>query len=312
MAKTKQTVRRAPASNVRSSGILAETPKQKHSVNVAQVKQEPVISQPLSAPSLPVIVWRGVREELKKTVMDVEVEALRKAGEFDWQPLKDELSTAIGGLPRFAISQLTTWSLPDTTTVGNEKAIVEYVRYLFLRHTFGGANLATPDRLDGIWHTHMLMPVNYSAFCMSTFGVLLDHTVRTTPTTRKEMKTVHLYNQFFGTPPCELWNFHVVPMYSPFDSETPERENGQKSIFLECKLLTGQTQRIRCYLSDTVRTLKLALQESTEIPYSQMRLMFAGRELADCREDEDMRKRLCDYNLANGALLHVILRLRGC
>jgi hypothetical protein len=57
--------------------------------------------------------------------------------------------------------------------------------------------------------------------------------------------------------------------------------------------------------SDTIETLKAKLQEKSAIPPDQQTLIFGGKYLEDC-------KTLADYNIQDGSIFHLAIKLRNC
>ncbi|KAI0437492.1 hypothetical protein F4803DRAFT_538441 [Xylaria telfairii] len=73
---------------------------------------------------------------------------------------------------------------------------------------------------------------------------------------------------------------------------------------IEIKRLTGWSGHVQSSPSETVENFKAAVQDATQLPPDQQRLVFNGKELEDGRI-------LSDYNMQNGSLVHLIMRLRG-
>jgi len=84
--------------------------------------------------------------------------------------------------------------------------------------------------------------------------------------------------------------------------EIVSARRSRSTIFV--KTLTGKTVEIRVDLSFTVETLKTLIQGSEGIPPDQQRLIYAGEQLDD-------ERKLSDYNITDGSILHLVLRLRG-
>lgn len=54
-----------------------------------------------------------------------------------------------------------------------EKVLFEYFRFLQLKHKY--QNVSPSDDIDKFWHQHILNPKSYYAYCMKTFGEIIDH-----------------------------------------------------------------------------------------------------------------------------------------
>jgi len=75
-------------------------------------------------------------------------------------------------------------------------------------------------------------------------------------------------------------------------------------INVEVKTLTGKTLKITTRTADTVEELKEAIRRLEGIPADQQRLIFAG-----CQMEDDQT--LARYNICQGSVISLVLRLRG-
>ncbi|XP_055349290.1 polyubiquitin-like [Paramacrobiotus metropolitanus] len=75
-------------------------------------------------------------------------------------------------------------------------------------------------------------------------------------------------------------------------------------MLIYIKVLTGKTVALDVELSDTVEIMKKKIEDVLYMPPDQQRLIFDGKQLEDNRT-------LSQYNLHAGAVVHLVLRLRG-
>ncbi|XP_005951915.1 ubiquitin [Haplochromis burtoni] len=74
-------------------------------------------------------------------------------------------------------------------------------------------------------------------------------------------------------------------------------------MFVIVETLTGKRLNIEVEPSDTIENLKHKIQDKEGVPPEQQRLLF-GKQLEDgCT--------LTDYGIPNGALMYMVIRLRG-
>ncbi|KAI7823194.1 ubiquitin-related domain-containing protein [Gamsiella multidivaricata] len=95
-----------------------------------------------------------------------------------------------------------------------------------------------------------------------------------------------------------------ITTYRIFGNSLTYRSQKKGEMAIAMRTLTGKTIHLTCNRQDIIMDIKTMVQEMEGIPPDQQRLIFAGERL----EDEDT---LEDYNIADGSILHLVLRLRG-
>lgn len=70
------------------------------------------------------------------------------------------------------------------------------------------------------------------------------------------------------------------------------------------KMLSGMNITLNVELSDTIKNVKQMIHEKQGVPAYHQRLVYGGKPLEDGRT-------LSDYNVKEGATLHLVLRMLG-
>ncbi|KAF5322311.1 hypothetical protein D9619_000143 [Psilocybe cf. subviscida] len=75
-------------------------------------------------------------------------------------------------------------------------------------------------------------------------------------------------------------------------------------MLIKVKTLTGKEIELDIDPDDKITRIKEKVEEQSGVPPQQQRLIYSGRQMQD---DKSAR----DFNIAAGAVLHLVLALRG-
>jgi len=75
-------------------------------------------------------------------------------------------------------------------------------------------------------------------------------------------------------------------------------------MLIKVKTLTGKEIELDIDLEDKITRIKEKVEEQSGVPPQQQRLIFSGRQMQD-------DKMACDFGIQAGAVLHLVLALRG-
>lgn len=75
------------------------------------------------------------------------------------------------------------------------------------------------------------------------------------------------------------------------------------------KTIIGKTIILDVEPYDSIQIIKTKIQAKEGIRSSHQRIIFAGKQLEDCRTIQDYN--IQDYNIQKDSTLHLVLRLNG-
>jgi hypothetical protein len=101
----------------------------------------------------------------------------------------------------------------------------------------------------------------------------------------------------------DLDTFNEIRLFSCLDMKCLELSL-PKTDKIYVKTMTGRTIDFDMNILDTVDSLHRFISEKEGVPIDQQRLIFASKQL-------ERGRFLSDYNIKNGAYVHLVLRLRG-
>lgn len=218
-----------------------------------------------------------------------------------------------------------------TTYDFKDKFIDNYTKFLVIRNN---NPLCSPsDKIDEMWHNHILDTSSYYNYCMNHFGKIINHT--TVDANNQENRKMRLKNtiQLFKTNYNEdvdkdIWQFYECCVC--YDDKY-EYEMCDKKCLCKikrichkcakkinacpiCRKTYGITLTIKTILgnsftideidgNNTVYQLKQQIETITKIQIEKQRLLFSGAGLLDVAT-------LFDYGIKNETVIHLIMRIQ--
>lgn len=186
------------------------------------------------------------------------------------------------------------------------KVVEEYARFLALKVALKliglHENISPSDKVDLIWHQHILDTKMYETTWEKIGGGLMHHNIDRSDDQLERAErikgTADIYLKWFSrTPPSEVWDL----LHEKFDQNLLPGPFFQVFIRdLECKTWTFLVKSG----TPTWQLMKM-IEEKIDVPADQQRLIYAGRQLD---QDATMEER----EIHAEATIHLILRSRGC
>jgi ubiquitin len=187
----------------------------------------------------------------------------------------------------------------------------EYLKFLLLKSIakdVDASELSPSGEVDAIWHLHLLDTKSYMAACKCLNVSFIHHNPDGRRNAhlqqRRLSRTRSLYQQVFGySPHPDFWG-EIAGVSDEVAGAILVHVERAEQFQIFVKTLTGKTFTVDVLSSFLILHLKFLIQATDGIPPGQQRLFYQGRQLDDERT-------LSDYNIREGSILHLVLRLRG-
>jgi ubiquitin-like protein Nedd8 len=197
---------------------------------------------------------------------------------------------------------------------------VEYLRFIHLKVVIDvddqPSTLAPSPDIDSLWHQHLLDTRSYKEMerLLLPNGKFIHHNPfkKDQPNYQGRLENTRMHYQdfFHSAPPTDIWGINISEMESKVIQDVKKQRAAYKTavgdaIAIDVKMMTGKFRTIVVPLNATVADLKKVIEVVENVTPEQQRLVIDGRKLEDDR-------RLKDYNIGTGSIVHMVLNLRGC
>ena len=187
----------------------------------------------------------------------------------------------------------------DFITFHNQVMLLlsEYHKWLCLLAKYGGAHILSPsDKIDMVWHTHILDTEDYMDTCEKICGKIIHHYPQNAFESQEKERisrhnnTITFYKEKYG-----LMSEEVEEIWKLLEP----------SGMFFVRSLNGNTRSLPYSKDMKVLNVKQMIQEKEGPPVCEQRLIYAGKSLSD-------NVTLGSYDIQEESTLHLVLRVGGC
>lgn len=158
-----------------------------------------------------------------------------------------------------------------------ERLLAEYERFLELKKAERdwNATLLSPSPLvDSVWHLHVLDTARYGLYCRKMCGRVIHHDPdgadKAVDREARYRRTLAAYERRYGAAaPDKFW------------PESLANVPANRKRIVTIRMLSGRDYELRADDRDSVQALKQSLASVSGYAVEQLRIIHAGRQLAD-------------------------------